>query len=449
MGLSEGMGASGKVERALRRIDALDNTLKAFITLDAEGARRAAAPCETQDAPVGPLAGLTTAIKDLTDTADLRTTYGSWYFRDHVPTEDDLVVARLRQAGAIVLGKTMTPEFGFGALCANRLHGPTANPWNPALTSGGSSGGAAVAVAAGMVDFAHGTDFGGSVRTPAGFCGVVSLRPTPGMLPNPKRARGYDMLATAGFLARDVAMLERVLAATAGPHPLDPLSTAASAPAPTGLPVSLRIAATADFGVAPIAEEVRDRFSEAVRILDDSFGPVAAAHPDCGDAFPIFHTLRPAHIRRDYGALPPDALSETVRWWIERGAGISADAYLAAEAARTAYARRFVRFFDQHDVLVAPAASVMPWPNTIPEVTEIDGAGLETIVDYLAVTFAVTLAGCPVVTLPAPKVGHALPFGLQIIGPPWSDWRLLAIARRIEAEAGFAFVAPPLMEPEG
>ena len=441
------MRATDKVEAALGRIAALDGALGAFLTVDAAGAREAAEQVDS-GAVTGPLSGLTTAIKDLTDTKGLRTTYGSLHFSHHVPQEDDLIVARLRAAGAIILGKTMTPEFGFGAICANRLQGPTANPWQYDLTSGGSSGGAAVAVAAGMVDFAHGTDFGGSVRTPAGFCGVASLRPTPGMLPNPRRARGYDMLATTGFLARDVAMLETVLAAIAGPHPLDPLSRPSPAGGPKSAAYNIRLAATADFGIAPVASIVRARFEEAIAQLADTFGNVSPDHPDCHDAFPIFHTLRPAHIRRDYGSLPPEALTETVRWWIARGAEISADAYLAAEAARTAYTRRFIRFFDRNDVLIAPSASVMPWPNAIPEVTEIDGVALETIVDYLAVTFAVTLAGCPVVTLPAPRGAHALPFGIQIIGPPWSDWQLLAIARRIEAEAGFAFVPPPLPYPQ-
>ena len=147
-------------------------------------------------------------IKDLTDTARLATTYGSVAVSDHVPAEDDLVVARLRRAGAIILGKTNTPEFGFGAVCTNRLCGPTRNPFDPALTSGGSSGGSAVAVAAGMVPLAHGTDFGGSVRTPASFCDVASIRPTPGRIPSPRRPLGWDMLATHGFLARGVDDLE-------------------------------------------------------------------------------------------------------------------------------------------------------------------------------------------------------------------------------------------------
>ncbi|WP_271614023.1 amidase [Bradyrhizobium sp. CCBAU 51627] len=183
------------VEAHLARIAHSDGHLAAFITVDVEGARRAADLCDAMPAPVGPLHGVPVAIKDLTDTAGLTTTYGSVLFRDHVPAEDDVVVARLRRAGAIMLGKTNTPEFGFGAVCTNKICGPTRNPFEPALTSDGSSGGAAVAVAAGMVPLAHGTDFGGSVRTPASFCDVASIRPTPGRIPLPRRPLGWDTLA--------------------------------------------------------------------------------------------------------------------------------------------------------------------------------------------------------------------------------------------------------------
>jgi amidase len=397
------------------------------------------------EGPRGPLAGLPVGVKDLTDTAGLRTTYGSLLFRDHVPEADDLVVARLKAAGAIVVGKTMTPEFGFGALCVNRLGGPTANPWDLRLTSGGSSGGSAAAVAVGLVPLAHGTDFGGSVRTPASFCGVASIRPTPGALPSPKRALGYDMLATTGFIARDVAMLRRALRATAGPDPADPLSR----PLPRGRGPAgrLRIAATADFGAAPVSAQVRGRFDEALAAIPGGLGAVSLEHPDCSDAFEIFRVLRPALIAYSYGGLAEkhgEALTPTVRWWIDQARGIGVQDFLAAEAARTALARRFAALFDRFDVLIAPAAGVMPWPNDVPDVLEIDGRKLETVADYLAVTFFVSLAGCPVVTVPAPLGGHDLPFGVQLIGAPWTDLALLDIAARLARKAGFRYVRPPL-----
>lgn len=187
---------------AVKRIRALDGIFNAFLTVKDIG------QIQRERVPDGPLSGIPVAIKDLTDTAGLRTTYGSALYRHNIPVEDDLVVARLRQAGALIVGKTMTPEFGFGAICENALGGPTRNPWNVDLTSGGSSGGSAVAVATGMVPIAHGTDFGGSVRTPASFCGVLALRPTPGAIPSPSRNLAFDTMATHGFLARTVDDLE-------------------------------------------------------------------------------------------------------------------------------------------------------------------------------------------------------------------------------------------------
>lgn len=433
------------VEAHLARIADLDTQLAAFVTVDAEGARRAAEICDAAPAPIGPLHGVPIGIKDLTDTGGLTTTYGSALFRDHVPAGDDLVVARLRRAGAIILGKTNTPEFGFGAVCTNRLCGPTRNPFDPALTSGGSSGGSAVAVAAGMVPLAHGTDFGGSVRTPASFCDVASIRPTPGRIPSPRRPLGWDMLATHGFLARSVDDLELALSACGGSDAHDPLSAGIVSDdrAIAGRP---RIAVTPDFGVAPVARDVRARFASAceefARIAD-----LVPASPDCGGAIETFRTLRAAHIANNYGELlraRRAELTPTVIWNIEAGTKLSAEDYLNAERRRTAIYRSFRQLFTRADFMVAPAASVLPWPNEISDVTAIDGAPLETPIDYLAVTFIVSLVGFPVLTLPAPRGVDELPFGIQIIAPPGCESRLFAFGRIIENELSFSHRRPPL-----
>lgn len=429
--------ARAALEASLDAIAKRDPALGAFLTVADTQARAQADALDARAALAGPLHGVPVAIKDLADTAGIRTTYGSVLYRDHVPATDDAVVARLRAAGAVIVGKTMTPEFGFGAVCVNKLAGPTRNPFDPALTSGGSSGGAAVAVATGMVTLAHGTDFGGSVRTPASFCGVAALRPTPGRLPNPTRALGWDMLSTAGFIAGSVDDLALALDAVAGPDPRDPLSTRSFPPAsPGGAP---RLAWTADFGVAPVAKAVRAPFQTAVAKIDAAFG-ASHAHPDCAGAIETFHTLRPPLIRQAYlhlHAAHGDALTPTVRWWIERGAETKAADWLAAEAARTALYRRFLAFFERFDVLIAPAAAVLPWPNEKGDVAEIDGVALPTLIDYLAVTFIVSLVGCPVVVLPAVRAGNGLPVGIQMIGAPGRDADLLALAARIEKQCGF------------
>ncbi|MBH5366847.1 amidase [Bradyrhizobium glycinis] len=433
------------VEAHLARIADRDTRLAAFVTVDADGARRAAQMCDAASAPIGPLHGVPVGIKDLTDTAGLTTTYGSVLFRDHVPREDDLVVARLRRAGAIILGKTNTPEFGFGAVCTNRLCGPTRNPFDSALTSGGSSGGSAVAVASGMVPLAHGTDFGGSVRTPASFCDVASIRPTPGRIPSPRRPFGWDMLATHGFLARNVDDLEFALSVCAGGDANDPLSLGSVGDdhSIAGRP---RIAVTPDFGVAPVAREVRARLAAACEALA-RVADLVPSSPDCGGAIEAFRTLRAANIASSYGELLRTRRAEltpTVIWNIEAGANLSAQDYLNAERRRTAIYRSFRELFTHADVLVAPAASVLPWPNEIADVTAIDGAALETPIDYLAVTFIVSLVGLPVLTLPVPRGEHELPFGIQIIAPPGCESRLFAFGRMLENELGFSHRRPPL-----
>ncbi|MDA9526910.1 amidase [Bradyrhizobium sp. CCBAU 25338] len=432
------------VDAHLERIARSDVQLAAFVTIDAEGARRAAQICDEAPAPTGPLHGVPIAIKDLTDTAGLTTTYGSALFRNYVPAEDDLVVARLRRAGAIVLGKTNTPEFGFGAVCTNRMCGPTRNPYDFALTSGGSSGGSAVAVAAGMAPLAHGTDFGGSVRTPASFCDVASIRPTPGRIPSPRRPLGWDMLATHGFLARGVDDLALALSVCEGSDVRDPVSIGLGSDDWSNAGRA-RIAVTPDFRVAPVARDVRARFNTACEALA-RVADVVPSSPDCSGAVETFRMLRAAHIANSYGELlwtRRAELTPTVIWNIEAGTKLSAQDYLNAERRRTAIYRSFRELFIRTDFLIAPAASVFPWPNEISDVTAIDGAALETPIDYLAVTFIVSLVGFPVLTMPVRRDAGELPFGIQIIAPPGGESRLFAFGRILENELGFSHRRPP------
>ncbi|XKH36996.1 amidase [Azospirillum doebereinerae] len=292
-----------------------------------------------------------------------------------------------------------------------------------------------------MAPLAHGTDFGGSVRVPASFCGVASIRPTPGLIPAPGRALGWDTLATHGVLARDTADCALLLGAMAGADLRDPTSLFGDRD--DGSPS--RLAATPDFGAAAVSRAVRARFAEAVDRLERAVGPVARRHPDCGDAMATFRTLRAAQIRHAYGPLLArhgERLTDTVRWNIEAGAGITADAYLDAQAARTALHRRFAALFAEIDVLAAPACGVLPWPNAEGEVTAIDGRPVETILDYLGVTAIVTLIGFPVLTLPMGDA-EGLPFGVQLIARPGEERRLIRLGRMLEREAGFVHRWPP------
>ncbi|WP_347951944.1 amidase [Bradyrhizobium sp. SSUT77] len=439
------ISARDALDAHLARITTLDGRLSAFITVDADGARRQADACDAARGPTGPLHGVPIAVKDLTTTRGLRTTYGSLLFQHNVPEQDELVVARLRQAGAVIIGKSNTPEFGFGAVCTNRLCGPTRNPFDVALTSGGSSGGSAVAVATGMAPLAHGTDFGGSVRTPASFCDVASIRPTPGRIAAPARALGWDMLATHGLLARSVDDLELGLSACVGPDILDPLSIGTEPR--TGFAVGRpQLAVTPDFGVAPVAKEVRARFTAACDPLSE-IADLEEVSPDCGGAIEAFRALRAAHVADGYGALLRDRRAEltpTVIWNIEAGAQLTAQDYLTAERRRTTIYRSFRGLMARKDFLVAPAASVFPWNNDTCDVTRIDDMDLQTPIDYLAVTFIVSLVGFPVLTLPTPRQPDQKPFGVQIIAAPGEESKLFAFGRRIEEQLGFCHRRPPI-----
>ncbi len=439
------ISARDALEAHLARIAECDARLSAFITVDADGGRLQADACDATRDLAGPLHGVPIAVKDLTNTRGLRTTYGSLLFHDHIPDQDELVVARLRQAGAVIIGKTNTPEFGFGAVCTNHLCGPTRNPFDTELTSGGSSGGSAVAVATGMASLAHGTDFGGSVRTPASFCDVVSIRPTPGRIPVPARSLAWDMLATHGFLARTVDDLELGLTACAASDIRDPLSVGVEPGGRLDVQRPL-LAATADFGVAPVAGEIRARFAEACKALS-LIADVEEVSPNCGGAIEAFRTLRAAHVADSYGALLRDRRAEltpTVIWNIEAGGQLTAQDYLSAERRRTAVYRSFRELLVRKDFLIAPAASVFPWENYAGDVMRIDDTGLETPIDYLAVTFIVSLVGFPVLTLPTPRRADQKPFGVQVIAAPGQESKLFAFGRRIEEELGFSHRRPPI-----
>jgi amidase len=425
--------AGAVLEDALARIDALEGELRAFVTIAHAAARADAARLDLEGPRGRPLFGLPLAVKDLLETAGLRTTHGSLAFAEHVPELDDVVVARARAAGAVVVGKTNTPEFGFGAVCRNALQGPTANPLDPSLTSGGSSGGSAVAVTTGMAALSLGTDYGGSVRTPAAFCGVVGFRPTPGRLPTLGRKLASDALNTTGFLTRSVRDARLLFEVVEGPDARDPISLRAF-PARAPGPARPRIAATLDFGFAPISAAVAAGLRAAMARLERSRGPIAWSHPDCTGGRESFSTLRGANIHFNLSALRDrlgDSMSPTVRWNIERGEGLTANAYLEAEAMRWDIARRFEGFFDRHDLLVSPSAAILPFRHEDGEVLQIDGRTLESLTDYFSVTYIVSLVGCPAVSVPFWPPGQSLPIGLQLIGRPGSDYPLLDMAEEI------------------
>jgi amidase len=446
------VSAGELVEDALARINHLDDRLKAFMTVDAEGARRAAARLDTLPADQrGPLHGLPIAFKDLIATAGVRTTYGSLVYADNIPSANEVFVTRVRDAGGVVIGKTTTPEFGYGAGCRNRLAGPTANPYDLTRTSGGSSGGSAVAVCTGMAAIAHGTDFGGSCRIPASLSGVVGLRPTAGRIPNPAKPLLWDDLNVHGMLARNVEDIALLLSVVAGGDLADPTSLggpAFSMPDLRAEPLpDIRIAAKLDLGMVPIDRDVRPVLEEALTKINGLYGRFDERGPDFTGAMDAFMRLRGPILYRTLGNLlvnDRDKLTQSVIWNIERGIDVTADQYLMAEEARSRIWRNVAAFFRDHDLFLCATTSIAAFANDQTDVLLIDGKPMASILDYMAPTATISLLGLPALSIPCGWTKDGLPIGLQIVGRPFEEDLMLRFAYTLQQNLGFAHRWPTL-----
>ena len=426
----------------LERIEALNPAVNAICTLDPDGAMEAAQEAERRRSAgrePGPLYGLPMAIKDLVEVAGMRTTYGSPLMRDNVPDSDALFVQRLRAAGALVIGKTNTPEWGAGSHTFNPIFGHTRNPYDLERSAGGSSGGAAAALATGMLPLADGSDLGGSLRNPASFCNVVGFRPSLGRVPvHPSRSL-YEPLSVLGPMARDVEDAGLLLSVMAGPDPRDPLSIEQDASvfrAPLGRDLrGLRVAWSPDLGHLPVEPAVIEALQPALQTLEDLGCRVEAAEPDLRDAEEIFLTLRSVTFAAEFGPLLEGArehLKDTVVWNTERGLGVDA---LELGRARRAHAQLYARsvaFFQDYDFLVLPAAQVLPFPSQWDWVREIEGEPLENYLQWMQICCAITLTGLPALSVPAGMSPQGLPVGLQLVAGPHRDWEALHFAHGFE-----------------
>jgi amidase len=433
------------IEAALRRIEQRDGPLNALPTVCAERALARASAVDGQSA----LAGLPIAVKDLNDVAGVRTTYGSPIYADHVPERSDIMVERLEERGAIVVAKSNTPEFGAGANTFNEVFGATRNPWDRSRTCGGSSGGSAVALATRQVWLATGSDLGGSLRTPASFCSVVGLRPSPGRVAR-TAGRPFDTLSVEGPMARDVADCALMLDAMAGPHPEDPLAL----PEPTGsfleaaraprLPA--RIAWSDDLGITPVEREVAAVCRAAVERLATAGVEVAEAQPDLATAPDAFQALRGAGYVADTGPLyetDRDRLKPEIVWNVEVGLSQPAERVGWAERERGRMIHETAAFLREHSFLACPAACVLPFPVERRWVEEVEGVRFENYVEALRITSALTLTACPVIAIPCGFTAAGLPVGIQLAGPHRGEAALLSAAAAIEAVLGVAGREPP------
>jgi amidase len=437
----------------LAAIETLNPKLNAIVTLAAEQARDAARLAEAavvKGERLGPLHGLPVGIKDITLTAGIRTTYASPLYKDYVPTEDAEVVRRLKSAGAIVLGKTNTPEFAAGAHTTNALFGPTRNPWNPALSPAGSSGGSAAAVASGMVPIAQATDFGGSIRVPASFCGIVGIRPTPGLVPSYPGALAWDPGQVNGPLARDAEDAALMLDAIVGFSRLSPISVAP----PWGSALleverrrdakGLRVAFVADLAGIGVDTEIAEICRKAALRLAAAGAQVEEIEFGIGDGRPPYQVWRGFWmVGRQYQRLNQiDKFGANLKGNIEAGLKLTALDLAAAEEKRQEVFHRLRALFERFDVLLTPTAPVKPFPieKNFPE--EINGKKLENYIDWIAPAFLITLVSLPAASAPAGLTRDRLPAGIQIIAQRFEEPMILSVATLIHRESGVG--RPPL-----
>jgi amidase len=433
------------VEAAIERIERLDPLVNAVPIRCFDRARAHARSLMQGTAPAEPgrgwLGGLPIVVKDLFEVEGVRTTYGSPIFAEHVSEVTDLHVGQLEANGAIVLGKSNTPEFGAGANTFNEVFGATRNPWNTALTCGGSSGGSAVALATGMAWLADGSDLGGSLRTPAAFCGVVGLRPSIGRIMRGPASRRFQTLTVNGPMARDVADLALMLDAMSGTSLDDPLAAEAPAmsfAAAARMPPRLqRVGFSADLGgFVPVDPEIaRLAGQAAARMAELGAAVIENRSPDFGPAREVFEVLRAAHFAAEKAPLleaERDKLKPEVIWNIERGLALTADEIGWAERERSLIQARVAAYFREHDLLLCPAAIVPPFPVELRYLEALGEHRFPTYIDWVAVTYAITLSGCPALSLPCGFTEAGLPVGLQLVGPPQGEARLLAAARALE-----------------
>ena len=448
-------------ESCIARIEAVDHAVNAIATRDFDRARataRAAEQAVMRGDALGALHGLPVGIKDLEETEGLRTTFGSPIFANNIPAKDDRSVACLRAAGAIVLGKTNVPEFGAGANTRNSVHGATGNPFNPAYSAAGSSGGSAVALATGMVPLASGTDVGGSLRNPAAFNGIVGFRPSPGLVPNEKHPAGWSVLPVNGPMARSVADLALMFSAMVSDDARDPLaysihgrqvrSAGEFHPVRPADLSRLRVAITPDFGFAPTERRIRDTLAEKTGLFRHMFAHADAAAPDCSGADEAFGVLRAtsflaSHLEKV--RTRPQDVGPNVRANVEEGLGYSAADVARAQVLQTTIYRNWQRFFAEYDVILSPTMTISPRPWSELYPTQIDGVPTKTYFHWLAPVYAVTLPGHPALSLPVGLDDAGMPFGLQIVGPRGGDAVVLQVALALEqALAGDARTARPV-----
>lgn len=443
------------VDAVLERIDRLNPVLNAYLTVTADLARARAQASEDRwrrGEPAGPLDGIPYSVKDLEETAGVRTTYGSKWFERYVPSRDGVVAERLKAAGGVLLGKTNTPHFGHKDSCDNLLGPPCRNPWKLDRTPGGSSGGAGAAVVAGLGPLAHGSDGAGSIRIPAALCGVVGVKPSLGRVPYHPNPDYWAARSTHGPLARTVRDAALMLSVLAGPDPRDPLSIDAPpedyVAACEGDLRGLRVAWSPDLGSAAVDSEVAAIAERAARRFEE-LGCRVEAPPVRWPASQEFHRILwevgMAARHADRVQERPEWIEPTLLRMVLHASQVSALQYGRALLARTGFYVAVQEFFEDYDLLLTPQMPVAAW-SVVPgeEPQEIGGRRGVTMYDRLAFTYPFNLTGQPAVSVPCGMTHEGLPVGLQIVGRWHSDALVLRSAAGFEALQPWAHLRPPV-----
>ncbi|MBU3631463.1 amidase [Polynucleobacter sp. AP-Melu-500A-A1] len=438
----------------LDQIERFNPVLNAIVTLTAESAMAEAVLADKKTAsnePLGVLHGLPVAHKDLFLTKGVRTTFGSLAFKDFVPEVDSLPVERLKQAGAISLGKTNTPEFGAGSQTFNAVFGSTPNPYDLSKTCGGSSGGGAVALASGMIAIADGTDLGGSLRNPASFCNLVGIRPSAGRVPSWPDSLAWYPFSVPGPMARTVQDLALAMAAMAGPDDRSPISL--EAPGEMFLnPLSrsfkgCKIAFSANLGGLPVEPEVAKVVESTRAVFQDLGCEVINDEPNISEADEIFMLWRAWRTELSITPLLKDHranIKATVIWNAEQGLSITGPQLVRAEAKRTELYHRMREFFKKYDFLVLPVSQVAPFSIDQEYPTQINGVKMDTYIDWQKSAYHISAMGNPAISVPAGFTSDNLPVGIQIVGRHRDDFGILQLAYAFEQKTHFAQRRPPM-----
>ena len=449
------------IRNVYARIEAINPTVNALVNLldEQEALALAAAADQVPIAERGPLHGLPMAPKDAVAVRGFPTTWGFKPFATRIEEHDSALAQRMRDAGALFIGHSNMPEFGLGSNTFNALFGSTLNPYDLGKTAGGSSGGAAVALATDMLPLADGSDMGGSLRNPASFCNVVGLRPSIGRTPMSRGFGWYGRLVTSGPMAKTVADTTLLFSILAGPDASDPLTLPESGeqfldalvPAQLDSNHPIKVAVSEDLGTLPIDPEVRSVIQNTAKVFSDLGAEVVLDHPNLAGAMEVFQTQRAAGLRTlgrslDF-TLPRwrDDAKDTAIWNIERGFALTPDQLLDSELQRTKIYAEVANFFQNYDVLALPAAQVPPFSIDQEWVTQIEGVDLDTYIDWMAVCCMITVTGLPTVSVPAGFSSAGLPIGVQLVGKPRGDLALLKIAHWFEQATQFYTQRPHII----